>query len=87
MLDNKLNAQSIAPCNFSVVHINIKCVPKDIDNFSKYIDSLVCKFIFIGMSETWFNDSSVCIFVIEGYQKESVYHYACRGGGVSPLSV
>ena len=43
------------------------------------------KFMFIGLSETWFNDVTVSRYNLDGYQMESVYRTSTRVGGVSLL--
>jgi hypothetical protein len=41
--------------------------------------------MFIGISETWFSDTTVSRYNIDGYQIESIYRTMSRGGGVSLL--
>ena len=44
---------SIETNKLSLFHQNIKSLPKHIDDFESYINSLHIKFSFIGLSETW----------------------------------
>ena len=83
--NNKCENVDLSDDNFSMIHHNIRSAVKNLDNFSNFLDILMHKFMFIGLSETWFNDVTVSRYNLDGYQMESVYRTSTRGGGVSLL--
>lgn len=83
--NNKCENVDLSDDTFSMIHLNIRSAVKNLDNFSNFLDILMHKFMFIGLSETWFNDVTVSRYNLDGYQMESVYRTSTRGGGVSLL--
>jgi hypothetical protein len=71
--------------NFSIIHTNIRSAKKNLSNFENYLANIDFNPSIIALSETWFNDSDVNIYGIEGYNIESTYRPSKRGGGVSLL--
>ena len=51
----------------SLFHQNIKSIPKQIDDFELYINSLDIKFSFIGLSETWLDKDKQEFYDLQGY--------------------
>ena len=43
----------------SILHLNIRSISKNFDNFKLFLSSLNCKFSIICFSETWLNDQNV----------------------------
>ena len=68
---------------FSLIHLNIRSVPKHLDEFINYSRNLNVEFSVIGLSETWVKDSNVDLYNINGYRGEHVYRSGKCGGGVS----
>ena len=69
---------------FSLIHMNIRSIPKNLEYFSRFLKSLNYTFTVIGISETWLKETNANCFDCDGYQHE----YLCRpsgrrGGGVS----
>lgn len=76
---SRTNSQS-----FSILHTNIRSIPKNLEELEKYLSLLHYEFTVIGISETWLNESNVSQYCIPNYRHE----YLCRqsgkkGGGVS----
>ena len=45
--------------NVSVLHLNIRSINKNLENFKMLLSNLNCSFSIICFSETWLNDSNV----------------------------
>ena len=69
--------------NFSLIHLNVRSAPKNLSEFELYLNQLDLRFNVIGLSETWFNDSTVNLYNLPGYSASHVYRKQKRGGGVS----
>ena len=67
----------------SLFHQNIKSLPKHIDDFELYINSLDIKFSFIGLGETWLDKDKQEFCDLHGYHCINRYRENRRGGGVS----
>ena len=79
-----INTQNInSDTSLSFLHLNIRSVPKNLDKLQVYLHSLDFSFSFIGLSETWFNDTTRALYDLETYNQEAVFRSDRRGGGVS----
>ena len=58
---------SIETNKLSLFHQNIKSLPKHIDDFELYINSLDIKSSFIGLSETWLDKDNQEFYDLQGY--------------------
>ena len=67
----------------SFFNINIRSIPKNIDKLSSYLDLLNFDFTFVGVTETWFSESTIGVNSLNGYNHEAFYRTNRRGGGVS----
>ena len=67
----------------SLFHLNIRSLPKNLNNLELYFKNLNMTFSVIGLSETWIQESNVLISGIDGYKCEHVYREKKTGGGVS----
>ena len=68
---------------FSILHLNIRSIPKNLGNFTSFISNLNLKFAFIGLSETWLNENNCTLYNMDGYNKVDKYRINRTGGGVS----
>ena len=68
---------------FSLMHLNIRSVPKNLSQFYNYSQGLKFTFSVVGLSETWLNESTRDLYNIDGYQHFSLVREKKRGGGVS----
>ena len=71
--------------SYSLLHSNIRSAAKNLDKLDNYLNVLNTKFSVIGLSETWFSDSTASLYDIQGYEKIDNYRKEKRGGGVSLL--
>ena len=60
------NDQNSFNRNLSSLHLNIRSIKNEIDNFSNFLERLKIIFPIIGISETWLDDSFHCVD-IPGY--------------------
>ena len=65
------------------IHFNLRSAPKNLCHVEDYLDCLDFSFPIVAASETWFNDSTVDLYELRGYQQENNYRENRRGGGVS----
>jgi hypothetical protein len=68
---------------FSLMHLNIRSVSKNLSQFNSYCESLQFTFSVVGLTETWLTESTRDIYSINGYQHFSLIRAKKRGGGVS----
>ena len=69
--------------SFSLLHLNIRSVPKNLSQFKCYCEGLQFSFSVLGLTETWLNESSRDLYSIDGYQHFNLIREKKRGGGVS----
>ena len=75
--------KTLDPNAFSVFHLNIRSVPKHIQDLNNYLSNINVKFTILGLSETWVSNSSSGIYNMEGYDQIENYRTNRTGGGVS----
>ena len=71
--------------SFSMFHVNIRSLPKNLVSLENYLMLLDTKFTIIGLTETWLTDSTASLYSIDGYTSINNYRIERRGGGVSVL--
>ena len=69
--------------SFSLIHSNIRSIPKNLQNFESYLSNLNHDFSIIALSETWLKDHTVDLYNMKGYSSEHKYRKSRSGGGVS----
>ena len=67
---------------FSLCHMNIRSMSKNIHQFETYLDLLKHRFTVIGLTETWLKDSNCDLYGIKGYHLIEK-HRKSQGGGVA----
>ena len=80
---SKLKDMNLVHECFSLFHLNIRSIPKNLDNLEHYLKILKFKFSVIGITETWLNASNADLFCMSGYDHYCLYRTGKRGGGVS----
>ena len=71
-------------CNkMSFFHINIKSLPKHFDDLDLYLNSLDYTFSFVGLTETWLDESKHDLFDLPGYNCVNRFRKGKKGGGVT----
>ena len=68
---------------FSILHVNICSLDKNLDNLFILLQSVKYKFSFLAICETWETNSNVDIVQIPGYVKVSSPRLSGVGGGVA----
>ena len=68
---------------FSVFHLNIRSIPKNLARLQNYLSCLHTRFKVIGITETWLTIQTVDLYGMEGYQHFASCREKKRGGGLS----
>ena len=68
---------------FSLIHVNSRSLPKNMESMVQYIEQLELRFNVIAVTETWLRESNYDLFNIDGYYQESNFRTKRTGGGVS----
>ena len=66
---------------FSLLHLNIRSLPRNYDNFTRFLANVDSKFSIMGVTETWLKDSGYSLD-IEGYDFIPNPRPSRIGGGV-----
>ena len=74
---------SIKPNSFSIIHLNIRSISRNLNAFETYLKNLAHKFTVLGLTETWLNNSNFNTFCLAGYYHVYNYRSIRVGGGVS----
>ena len=69
--------------NLSLIHLNIRSIKANGDNFISYLETINLKFDLICLSETWINDDDFLEDFLPGYKGFHSIRSGSRGGGVS----
>ena len=67
----------------SFFNINIKSLPKHFDDLDLYLNSLDYTFSFVGLTETWLDESKHDVFDLPGYNCVNRLRKGKKGGGVT----
>ena len=81
--NDKIDKTNIRSNSFSMIHTNIRSIPKNLNNFENYLDGLNHTFSIIGLTESWLSDSSAQCYNLRGFRGEHRYRDNRSGGGVS----
>ena len=79
----ELEKREITDNNFSIIHINIRSLPRNLDVLRHYLSTLRVKFKIIAISESWLNANNSELYGLEDYNLISNFRSNRRGGGVS----
>ena len=69
--------------HFSMCHLNIRSIRKNLDCFEMLMDDLQHDFSLLGVKETWLKDDDCALFDIEGYNMVEKHRQNQSGGGVA----
>lgn len=69
--------------SFSVMHTNIRSIPRNLSAFLANIENLDNKFSVLAFTETWLNSSTAELYHINGYEHVFKVRTDRLGGGVS----
>ena len=81
--NEKISREYISDNSFSLLHVNIRSVPKNLNSLTNYLETLKHKFSIIGLSETWLKDHNVDRHQIDAYTAVHRFRSHRYGGGVS----
>ena len=71
--------------NFSLIHLNIRSMKKNLGKFDAYLDLFQFPFSIIALSETWLHDHNAGLYRIDGYRLIEKHRTSKKGGGVAIL--
>ena len=71
------------PIKATFFHINIKNLPKHFDDLDLYLNSLGYTFSFVGLTETWLDESKHDLFDLPGYNCVNRFRKGKKGGGAT----
>lgn len=71
--------------HFSIIHINIRSLPKNYDQLSHYLSSLNHEFLIIALTETWLTNMNHDSFNMPFYTSVHSFRKERVGGGASLL--
>ena len=83
MFNDKIKKSKISNQSFSVLHMNIRSMQKNLGSLENYLETLDHKFTAIGISESWLKEYNVDRPVLDGYKAVHKYRPLRSGGGVS----
>ena len=69
--------------SLSILHLNIRSIPRNLSYLQTYLNNLDIQFSVIGISETWLEPYNVDCYGMDGYKEEHLYRSERMGGGVS----
>ena len=78
----KISSLSVSNKCFSMLHVNIRSIPKHFAELENYLINAHHEFTIIALTETWFNDITIDRYDLQGYCHEFEYRKQRRGGGV-----
>ena len=70
-------------CSLSILHLNIRSIPRNLSSQQTYLNNLDIQFSVIGISETWLKPYNVDCYGMDGYKEDHLYRSERMGGGVS----
>ena len=80
---SKYNQLLVDQNRFSLLHLNIRSIPKNLTQLEKYLLLLKHDFTVMGLTETWLNDTNFDLYSLSGYDHVSKYRSDRKGGGVT----
>ena len=83
MFNEKIKKCKISNQSFSVLHMNIRSMQKNLGSLENYLEALDHNFTAIGISESWLKEYNVDRHVLDGYKAVHKYRPLRSGGGVS----
>ena len=81
-LNKLVEAKKLNKKTFSLMHLNIRSVPKHFDDFLVYLKTIKLVPSVIGLSETWLTEQNSDLYSIDDYNFVSKNRTNKRGGGV-----
>ena len=80
----KYNSLSVYPTAlFSLLHMNIRSIPRHMNELEAYLSNLCHNFSIVAITETWFTDLTVDTYSLQGYTHGYEYRKNKSGGGIS----
>ena len=71
------------PNTFSLFHVNIRSIPRNLDKLKLHLDSLNHSFSIVAISESWLTSTNKNLYHMKGYTHKYEIREHRAGGGVS----
>ena len=68
---------------FSLIHLNVRSLSKNISKLNNYLPSLDLKFSIMGLSKTWVKSYNLDLYELTEYRSVHLTRPSKKGGGVS----
>ena len=81
--NNKCYDKGLDNSNFSIIHFNIRSIPRNLSSADVYLSGLKVCFSVVAFTETWLNAFNCDCYCLPGYIAENKYRTNKIGGGVS----
>ena len=83
-LENEFNSITKSNDNYakghSLMHLNVKSIPKNIDKLNNYLLSLDIQFPIIGLTETWLKEETLELYELPEYKSIHLTRPSRKGG-------
>ena len=76
-----IKRSNISEDEFSLMHLNIRSLPKNIGKLSNFLSLIDNKFSIIVLSETWLHSDNVELYEVPDYRSIHVTRPTKKGGG------
>jgi hypothetical protein len=73
--------EKIGNIKLSLMHLNIRSIPKNLNNFTSLLDTSNINYNLLAFTETWLHDSNAEAFGIKGFNHEFITRNNKNGGG------
>ena len=81
--NNIIKSNDIYAKELSLMHLNVRNMPKNIDKLNNYLLSLDIQFSIIGLTETWLRETTSKLYRLPEYKSIYLTRPSRKGGGVS----
>ena len=81
--NNECSDKNVDDSCFSIIHVNIRSLPRNIDSLKQYFLMLRHRFKVIAISENWLTKNNFDLYGLEGYTHVCNVRSGKCGGGVS----
>ena len=71
--NHKVSDHALGKDTFSLAHLNIRSLPKNLTKFEQYAETLDMPFTVLGFTENWLYASNYELYNIPGYTHECLY--------------
>ena len=82
-INEVITRNNISDEEFSLMHLNIRSLPKNISKLGDFLSLIDNRFSVIGLSETWLHNDNLDLYELPEYKSIHLTRPSKKGGGVS----